>query len=216
MLAVVLVAAPLLGSWSASVGASTSPGQVITVRAAHAWSTTAVLRTWRRTGGGRYVQVFAAVVANVGVRGVGRTHEGAERTPAGVFTLTQAFGNAANDGTRLHYFRAGPNDWWDENPSSLHYNRHVHSSSSPGGASENLYDAGYVYSHAVVINYNMNPVVKGAGSGFFLHVSADASTEGCVSIPATRLTQIMRWLNPALHPVISIGVGPTALEILTS
>jgi L,D-peptidoglycan transpeptidase YkuD (ErfK/YbiS/YcfS/YnhG family) len=174
-----------------------------------------VLRTWRLTTSGRYVQVFAAVVANVGVHGVGRTHEGAERTPVGVFTLTEAFGNEANDGTRLRYFRAGPDDWWDENPRSKLYNHHVHRARSPGGDSENLYYAGYVYSHAVVINYNTDPVVKGAGSGFFLHVSADAPTEGCVSIPAARLVQIMRWLNPALHPVIGIGVGRAALATLT-
>lgn len=196
---------------STRVGAVTPPGQVITVRASSSHATTAVLRRWRRTTDGRYVQVFAAVVAYVGVHGVGPTREGLGRTPNGVFTLTQAFGSEANDGTRLHYFRTGPDDWWDENPSSAHYNHRVRSPVSPGGDSENLLDAGYAYSHAVVINYNVNPVVKGAGSGFFLHVSTGAPTQGCVAIPANRLLQIMRWLNPAAHPVISIGVGRAAL-----
>jgi L,D-peptidoglycan transpeptidase YkuD (ErfK/YbiS/YcfS/YnhG family) len=216
LLAALLVASPLFSVSARPASAASLPGQVITVRATTGRSTTAVLRTWRLTSGGRYVQVFAAVVANVGLHGVGHTHEGAERTPNGVFTLTQAFGNEANDGTRLHYFRAGPDDWWNENPRSARYNRHVRSPVSPGGDSENLYYAGYVYSHAVVINYNVNPVIKGAGSGFFLHVSANAPTEGCVSIPATRLAQIMRWLNPSLHPVISIGVGKAALAVVTS
>jgi L,D-peptidoglycan transpeptidase YkuD (ErfK/YbiS/YcfS/YnhG family) len=71
-----------------------------------------------------------------------------------------------------------------------------------------------VYAHAVVINYNMNPVVKGAGSGFFLHVSDGLPTEGCVAIPADDLNVVMRWLDPAQHPVISIGVGSQALAVL--
>jgi L,D-peptidoglycan transpeptidase YkuD (ErfK/YbiS/YcfS/YnhG family) len=161
-----------------------------------------------------YVETFKPVVAYVGVNGVGPTREGRGRTPNGVFTLTQAFGNEANNGTKLPYFRAGPDDWWDENPASPDYNRHVVSAVSPGGDSENLYYAGNAYSHAVVINYNTNPVVKGAGSGFFLHVSFGAPTEGCVAVSAAELNWIMRWLDPTLHPVISIGVGTAALAVL--
>jgi L,D-peptidoglycan transpeptidase YkuD (ErfK/YbiS/YcfS/YnhG family) len=68
----------------------------------------------------------------------------------------------------------------------------------------------------VVINYNMDPVVKGAGSGFFLHVSLGVATEGCVAIPAADLRWVMRWLNPKEDPVISIGVGRAALgEVAT-
>jgi len=151
------------------------------------------------------------VVAFVGVNGVRPTREGLGRTPVGVFTLTQAFGNEPNPGTRLPYFVAGPDDWWDENPASLEYNEHVKSAVSPGGDSENLYYSGYVYSHAVVINYNTDPVVKGAGSGFFLHVSDGVPTAGCVAIPYNNLVQVMRWLDPALYPVISINVGAQAL-----
>jgi L,D-peptidoglycan transpeptidase YkuD (ErfK/YbiS/YcfS/YnhG family) len=195
-------------------GASTTPepGQVITVQAATSSSQSAVLRTWRLASSGHYVQVFSPVIADVGVHGVGPTKEGLGRTPDGVFTLTQAFGNEPTNGTRLPYFRAGPDDWWDENPSSSLYNRHVRSPVSPGGASENLYDAGHAYAHAVVINYNTDPVIKGAGSGFFLHVSFGAPTEGCVAIPENDLNRVMRWLNPADHPVISIGVGGAALS----
>jgi L,D-peptidoglycan transpeptidase YkuD (ErfK/YbiS/YcfS/YnhG family) len=187
--------------------------QVITVEAASSRSTVAVVRTWTWTGK-TFAPVFAATVANVGYHGVGPTREGLERTPVGVYTLTQAFGNQPNDGTRLPYFLAGPDDWWDENPASPAYNRHVRDAVSPGGDSENLYDAGEAYSHAVVINYNTGPVVRGAGSGFFLHVSMGGPTAGCVAINARALTEIMRWLRPAQHPVISIGVGPVALRPL--
>lgn len=199
---------------TASGAATGTPRQVITVEAAAPASQVVVLRTWALAGDGRYHQVFPAVVAYVGVHGVGPTREGLGRTPAGVFTLTRAFGNRPNDGTRLPYVLVGPDDWWDENPDSPRYNELVRSPVSPGGGSENLYDAGRAYAHAVVINYNVDPVVKGAGSGFFLHVSFGAPTEGCVAIPEGDLIRVMRWLNPADHPVISIGVGAAARAVL--
>ena len=190
------------------------PGQVVTVQAASSHSKVAVLRTWRLQSDGQYARVNGPFFAYVGVHGIGPTREGGQRTPDGVFTLTQGFGNEPNDGTRLPYFRAGPDDWWDEDPYSVHYNRHVISRSSPGLNSENLYYSGAVYAHAVVINYNMNPVVQGAGSGFFLHVSDGAPTQGCVAIAAQQLNVVMRWLKPSLDPVISIGVGAQALALV--
>jgi L,D-peptidoglycan transpeptidase YkuD (ErfK/YbiS/YcfS/YnhG family) len=198
----------------ASARAAVLPGEVITVEAATALSQTAVFRTWMLTSSGHYAQVFPPDVANVGVNGVRATREGLGRTPVGVFALTHAFGNQPNNGTRLPYTFVGPSDWWDENPASPHYNRLVVSTVSPGGNSENLYYSGEAYAHAVVINYNMNPVVRGAGSGFFLHVSMGVPTQGCVSIPLGDLDRVMRWLNPSMHPVISIGVGDAALAVV--
>jgi L,D-peptidoglycan transpeptidase YkuD (ErfK/YbiS/YcfS/YnhG family) len=58
-----------------------------------------------------------------------------------------------------------------------------------------------------VIDYNRSPVVQGAGSAFFLHVTVGQPTQGCVSIPLTTLANLMRWLKPAAHPRILIGVG---------
>ena len=195
--------------------AATRPGQVITVEASSSTATVAVVRAWEWSKD-HYVAVFAPTLANVGIHGVGPTREGLGRTPVGVFTMTQAFGNVENNGTRLPYFRAGPDDWWDENPASRAYNRHVRSTFSPGGDSENLYDAGPVYAQAVVINYNTDPVVKGAGSGFFLHVSSGLPTAGCVAINARVLNEIMLWLRPTDHPVISISVGRSATSPLLS
>lgn len=58
-----------------------------------------------------------------------------------------------------------------------------------------------------MIDYNRNPVVPGAGSAFFLHVSAGRPTAGCVAIPGADLDAVMRWLDPAARPVITIGVA---------
>ncbi len=206
----------MIGCAPQRASALQSPGQVITVQATSPLSVVAVVRTWELGSDGHYVQVNGPFLAFVGVHGVGPTREGLGRTPSGVFTLTQAFGNQANDDTRMPYFRAGPDDWWDENPISSLYNRHVRSRLSPGGASENLYYAGGAYAHAVVINYNTDPVIRGAGSGFFLHVSGGRPTQGCVAISAIDLNIIMHWLKPTLDPTISIGIGSKARVILNA
>jgi hypothetical protein len=159
--------------------------------------------------------VWGPAIGYVGELGIGRASEGIPRTPAGVFGLTQAFGNAANNGTRLPYFRAGPLDWWNGEVGSGQYNTHVHQVRSPGPHSENLYTTGPVYAHAVVIDYNRFPVVQGRGSAFFLHISNGRPTAGCVSLASNLLDQVMRWLDPKQRPVISIGVGAQATALIS-
>jgi L,D-peptidoglycan transpeptidase YkuD (ErfK/YbiS/YcfS/YnhG family) len=208
--------AVLLATTAAPATASTLPvtyqggaGQVITVIADSPTATTAVLTAWERHGS-KWRAVHGPVTANVGSQGIGQASETTSKTPAGVWTLTEAFGIQANDGTRLPYRQVGTSDWWVSDTTSPLYNTYYHC--DPGtcpfneGAGEDLGKAGMVYNHAVVIDYNRQPVVPGAGSAFFLHVSAGKPTAGCVSIPADDLKAVMAWLDPAQHPVIDIAV----------
>jgi L,D-peptidoglycan transpeptidase YkuD (ErfK/YbiS/YcfS/YnhG family) len=203
-------------SFASQAQAATVHRQVITVEGATASATTAKLTLWEMNATGKYVAVWGPFTAWVGELGIGTAHEGVARTPAGVFGLTQAFGNRPNNGTRLPYFQANRADWWNGEVSSPQYNTHVHQANSPGPASENLYTAGFVYSHAVVIDYNRFPVVKGAGSAFFFHVSNNQPTAGCVAIGSAHLDRIMQWLDPAKSPVMSIGVGARATALITN
>jgi L,D-peptidoglycan transpeptidase YkuD (ErfK/YbiS/YcfS/YnhG family) len=182
--------------------------QLVTVVASSPAATTATLTAWVRAAG-TWKSVIGPVDAFVGSAGVGAASESVSRTPAGAFALTEAFGNLPSNGTRLPYFQADQSDWWVSDTESPVYNTHYHC--KPGtcpfneNIGENLRDAGADYNHAVVIDYNRTPVVKGAGSAFFLHVSAGKPTSGCVSIDAGRLDEVMRWLDPAQHPEILIG-----------
>jgi L,D-peptidoglycan transpeptidase YkuD (ErfK/YbiS/YcfS/YnhG family) len=209
--AVAVLAPPLAGTASAA----TQHNQVITVQASSSYSTTARVDLWTRLSTGGFRHQWGPITAYIGQNGIGATREGLSRTPAGVFGLTQAFGNQPNNGTRLPYFQATRADWWNEVSSSPAYNTHVRQTYSPGWPSENLYTAGAVYAHAVVIDYNRFPVRAGAGSGFFLHVTNGHPTAGCVAITASHLTTVMRWLNPVAHPLISMGVGSQATSIIT-
>ena len=190
-----------------------SAGQVITVTAASATSTTGVLRTWANGSSG-WTQLGPDVPAYLGTDGMSPTpSESRSATPMGSFTLTEAFGHDADPGTRLPYHLTSPSDWWISQSGPL-YNTMQHCASgcpfTQGDPNEHLYYETPYYDYAVVIDYNTadaGPIRQGAGSAFFLHVTVGAPTSGCVSIAADQLVRILRWLDPAQHPRILIGVG---------
>ncbi len=190
-----------------------SASQVVTVVVASSRSTTATVQAWNAVAGGRWQPASAAVTGHVGADGVGTASETRSTTPTGSFTLTQAFGRNANPGTPLPYFQTTQADWWISQEGPL-YNTHQHCASACGftlgDPNEHLYYETPYYNYAVVIDYNTadaGPVVAGAGSAFFLHVTDGTPTAGCVAIPQANLVAIMQWLNPADHPRILIGVG---------
>ncbi|MGI8816502.1 MAG: L,D-transpeptidase family protein [Pseudonocardia sp.] len=141
--------------------------------------------------------------------GSGQRHS--RRTPAGSFSLDQAFGRTANPGTRLPYRLVGDQDWWVSDPSSPAYNSYQRC--RPGScpfdesAGENLGRSGPSYDHALVIGYNTTSPVPGAGSAFFLHVDAGVASAGCVEVPRAGVVELLRWLDPRQRPRITIGVG---------
>lgn len=192
-------------------GDTGSASQAVTVIAPASGTTQARLQAWNRTAGG-WVRYGPEVTAWLGSAGLtSNAREGFSGTPMGSFTLTHAFGNYVDPGTKLPYFHADPDDWWSGDSSSPTYNTHQRcapaSCAFRTDESENLYQAGSVYGYAVVIDYNTAPVVAGKGSAFFLHLTQNQPTEGCVSIPQDELVRIMRWLDPSRHPRIIIGLG---------
>ena len=193
-----------------------SATHVLTVVARSAGSTVATLQAWQKAPGGGWLRWGRPVTAHIGADGMSRSpSEWRSATPIGSFTLTQGFGRNRNPGTRLHYFRTTPADWWISQAGPL-YNTHQHCWSGcrfrQGAPNEHLlYETPY-YNYAVVIDYNTRDtghVRQGAGSAFFLHVhpAGTGATAGCVAIPQYRLVPIMKWLLPRTHPRILIGVG---------
>jgi L,D-peptidoglycan transpeptidase YkuD (ErfK/YbiS/YcfS/YnhG family) len=185
--------------------------KVITVVAPTMSATTATLQAWSLAPGGGWLPYGAAVPAHLGSGGLTtQPSESKPATPIGSFTLSQAFGNAVNPGTTLNYFRTDSADWWVSDAASSLYNTHQRCSGSCSfntAAGENLFQAGYVYKYAVVIDYNRSPVTAGAGSAFFLHVSNGSATVGCISIPEANLVALLQWLTPGSAPRILIGVA---------
>ncbi|BEK95141.1 L,D-transpeptidase family protein [Nocardia seriolae] len=172
-------------------------------------ATTATLTAWNRNGA-HWIRTIGPLRADVGAQGIGPTSETATRSPAGIWPLTEAFGIAADNGTRLPYRRVTTEDWWVSDTASKYYNTHF--TCAPGScpfdesAGEDLGSAGPAYDHAVVIDYNRTPVVAGAGSAYFLHVGNGTPTAGCVALPSGDLDEVMRWLDPTRGPVMELAV----------
>lgn len=184
--------------------------QVITVVADEASATTATLTAWQHFSDGWRAEI-GPVRAFVGRDGVGQASESSAHTPAGVWTLSEAFGIAPDNESGLPYRQVGSSDWWVSDVDAPTYNQYAHCETGACDfdeqSSENLGAAGPAYEHAVVIDYNRQPVVAGAGSAFFLHVETGRPTAGCVAIAAADLRTVLRWLDPSARPVINIGIA---------
>jgi len=211
VLAARLALAVLSPVWAATAAANPAaqPVQWIVVGVPAADATTGSLVAFQRFGQ-QWKTVLGPTPAKVGSLGVGVPADGVHRTPEGTFTFDQAFGREPNPGTKMPYFQATDQDWWDEDASSPTYNTHVRGPEKPSEIAENLYDSGPVYDYAV--NITVNPQrIPGRVSGIFLHVTNGEPTWGCVAIGREEMRSILTWLDPAAAPRITIGVGDPGL-----
>ena len=197
-----------LGGSSDGTSAPSKTTQMIVVTAPKATDTKATLTAFEKGADGKWTTVAGPVPAFLGSQGLGEPKDNVPRTPEGTFALDQAFGRDANPGTKMPYFQATKDDWWDSNMKSPTYNTHV-KGKNPGGDSENLYNSGPVYDYAV--NIASNPQrTPGKASAMFLHVTNGAPTQGCVAIDKETMKKILVWLDPEKDPKITIGVNKGA------
>ena len=180
--------------------------QLVTVTAASYGATYATLTAYQRTAA-HWRRVFGPWTARIGRNGFapsGRKREGDGRTPSGAFSFGFFFGVLPDPGVRFRYHQSQPYDFWDDDPASPHYNEWVDQRrADPGLDPEPMDVSGYDY--GAVIAYNIARV-PGLGSGIFLHVNIGIATAGCVTLPMGELLRVLRWLDPARSPRITMGV----------
>jgi L,D-peptidoglycan transpeptidase YkuD (ErfK/YbiS/YcfS/YnhG family) len=139
----------------------------------------------------------AAVAGRGGVRPDKREGDGA--TPAGAYPLASGFYREDRVGPRPSALPMRPliqNDAWVDDPADAQYNRLV---ALPYPArTEQLWRNDRLYDLLIVIGYNMEPVVPGAGSAIFLHVARPnfSNTEGCIAVRRGVLIRLIPLLGP--------------------
>ena len=211
----------VLGGTVVSVAVQRSAGavtnrQVLTVSASSSTTTYAKVEAWQLQSTGAYRRVGGPWTARIGAYGMGATRDGLARTPTGRYAIGPTFGIKPNPGTTMPWFTVDRNDVWGGDPLYYpSYNRHVRCApyTCPfriSGYSERLINYPGLYDYAAFFQYNYNPPVVGKGSAFFLHVTNDRPTGGCVALGRDQLVWLLRWMKPASYPLIALGVGANA------
>jgi len=134
--------------------------------------------------------------------------EGDGETPAGVYGLSRAFGVAPDPGSRTPYTQLTKDDFWVDDVNSKYYNQWVkgYVEDKDWTSAEDLSSETVAYKYAMVINYNMDPIVKGNGSAIFLHCSTGGATAGCVSVPEDKMIELLGFIDENTKIVIAQSV----------
>jgi L,D-peptidoglycan transpeptidase YkuD (ErfK/YbiS/YcfS/YnhG family) len=154
--------------------------------------------TCEKDESGAYVEVetYDAKVGHAGIADAGKKVEGDGKTPSGTYSLGDGFGlkdKPAGFSGDWHDVNEG--DVWIDGDASVEDGYNTLGNTGDGDKGESL-NQSPAYHYAQVIEYNMDPVVAGAGSAIFLHVNTGSgATEGCVSLPESDLLDVFEWAD---------------------
>jgi hypothetical protein len=141
--------------------------------------------------------------------------EGDGKSPAGIFGLGTAFGDASQPlpGLKTPYMQLTPSIECVDDSSSRYYNRVVDRSTvvPDWKSSEHMLSVGEAYRWGIVVGHNggdmvahANPPMPGGGSCVFLHIWSGATrgTAGCTAMPQNQLEALLTWLDPTRKPLL--------------
>ncbi|MFJ2735977.1 MULTISPECIES: L,D-transpeptidase family protein [unclassified Streptomyces] len=120
-------------------------------------------------------------------------HEGDQRTPVGVFTLSDAGGVLENPGAKLPYTRSAafqaPRSWTK--------------------------NAWHDFDYVIAIDFNRvkgtppndptRPQGQSRGGGIWLHMDHGSGTSACVTLSESAMRYLLRSLDPRQRPVVVMG-----------
>ncbi|MEU6419193.1 L,D-transpeptidase family protein [Streptomyces spiralis] len=167
--------------------------QVVAVYGEHEDSPDSTLVLYEKRGSAW--QLIRSWPAHNGKRGWTTNHsEGDERSPVGVFTLSDAGGILDDPGSMLPYTQDEEAFqtpyYWDE--------AHWHD-----------------FDYVIAIDYNRlpgtrpddptRPLGQKKGGGIWLHLDHGDGTLGCVSVPESAMEYLLRRLDPEDTPVMVMG-----------
>ena len=136
---------------------------------------------------------------SIGINGIkNKRKEGDGITPKGIFLLKKIFYRSdriKNFKSRVKRIKITKNMGWCDDPKSYYYNRLV---KIPNKFSyEKLYRKDNIYNIIIVLDYNLNPIIKNKGSAIFIHVANKnyKSTQGCIGLNQNDLLRLIELIK---------------------
>ena len=135
----------------------------------------------------------------VGKRGIGKKlKEGDKITPKGKYRIKFILyrkDRISSITTKIPKFIIKKNMGWCDDPNSKDYNKLIRFPFKY--SAEKLYKKENIYDIILVLDYNINPIIKDKGSAIFIHIAKKnyAYTSGCVAVSKKNLKEIVKQIN---------------------
>ena len=136
---------------------------------------------------------------SIGKRGISiKKREGDKKTPKGEFKLKYILyrkDRVFNLQTKLKKIKIDKKMGWCDDPKSSYYNKIIKYPFKY--SSEKLWRKDNIYDIIIIIDYNLNPVIKNRGSAIFLHIAKKKyqPTDGCIAISKKNIKLLLSKIN---------------------
>ena len=120
--------------------------------------------------------------------------EGDNVTPEGIFKIIKIYyrpDKIRKIKTLIKKIKISKNMGWCDDPKSRFYNQQIKLPTKY--SHEKLYRNDNLYDLIVVLNYNIDPIIKNKGSAIFLHIAKKSyqKTKGCIALKKEHLIKII-------------------------
>ena len=135
---------------------------------------------------------FRCAVGKGGIKN--KKTEGDNITPKGIFKIIKIYyrpDKIKNFKTSIKKIKIKKNMGWCDDSNSHFYNKQI---KLPTKVShEKLYRNDNIYDLILVLDYNINPIIKNKGSAIFLHITKKSyqKTKGCIALKKEHLIEII-------------------------
>lgn len=161
----------------------------------------------------RWIEAPIQCEVNIGVNGIAKLNEkkeGDKTTPSGFYPLPFVFGKDRDIKTKMEFRILNKTHVWVCDTLNPNYNQWIEDTSGQYWNNpnyEHLLSIYPQYKYAIVVGYNIDPIIKGKGSAIFMHVQPETNrrTIGCISMPEKTIIHLIEWLDPAKNPHIYIS-----------
>ena len=131
----------------------------------------------------------------LGKAGIGKKNkEGDNITPKGTYKIVKIYyrkDKIKKITSKIKLIKINKNMGWCDDPKSKFYNQEIRLPSKY--SHEKFYRKDYIYDIIIVLDYNINPIIKHKGSAIFVHLTKNykKKTAGCIAVKKKNLVKLL-------------------------